>query len=415
MLDTLSGNHALTAVTVVALCAAVSSLLATLLRGGRLSGGWPAAAILGGLLAGVLVGPGVLGRVAPALHDAAVRGGVAEQGAYDQRLLEAQGAVAALQASGVSEVAIDEYEREALAALGPLREAIDVAQVERRAALDFTLALAGAAILALLPLAGITRASGAISPEARRAALFAGMGSVALAGGIAFAGAAFFTSVGPSPAALLFAAACACGWFAPPLDRLAREGSRAVRASFVSGLFALGAASAVLLWSLPDRRAWFVAWAFIGALAVWATTKVFVRHKKLRRAASFLTLGVLAPTCVALAAMRLDPASLGRNAAFWILALVAFVAGADGRWIGAFLGARLGERSSRLVSPGALGAATAHLVSGVGVAQCALLAVLGAGGPISEPMLGAGLLAALLVENSAGLFRWAQAALDRPA
>lgn len=413
MTGALSNNPALAITIAIAAAAALSTVIGWLLRGAHFPGGRASAAILAGIAAGVFLGPGIFGRVAPDVHGAIVSGGVAQQAEFDRRLTEARGAVAALQESGVTEVAIDEYERRALSELAPLREAVDLARVERRAHWDFTLALAGAGLLALLPLIGVARTSGEMPFEVRRAAFLAGIGSFVLAGVILVVAVGLFSDVGFSLATLLFASACAVGWFTPPLDRTARERPIALRESFVSGLCAYSIASAILLWWIDDRRAWFVAWAFIGALAIWALTKVIVPGRQVRRAIHALVASVLAPTVIALAAMRLDPIPVVRNPAFWIAFLAAIIACTDGRWFGALLGARALDSSKGLLTRRSVEIATAHTISGVGLAQCALLAVLAAGGPITEPLLAAGLLGALLVETSAGLYRWAGAWFER--
>jgi hypothetical protein len=413
MTGALSNNPALAMALSVALAAMVSVALACLLHGARFPGGRASAAILAGIVAGVLLGPGVLGRVAPDLHRAVMQGGVPEQAEFDRRLTEARGAVAALRESGVTDVAIDEYEQRALRELAPMREAVDLARVQHRARWDAALAFAGAALLGLLPLVGVARTSGEIPFQARRAAFLAGAASFLLAGAILFVVVGRFTSAGWSLATLLFASACAVGWFAPPLDRLARERPTAVRESFVSGLCALTLSCAALLWSIDDRRAWFVAWAFIGALAIWAITKAVVPNRQFRRALHAFVACAIAPTVIALAAMRVDPFPLARDPAFWIALLAAIIACTDGRWFGALLGARALDPSKGLLTRRSVEIATAHTTSGVGLAQCALLGILAAGGPITETLLAAGLIGALLVETSAGLYRWAGAWFER--
>ncbi|MCC6908372.1 MAG: hypothetical protein IT430_10560 [Phycisphaerales bacterium] len=84
--------------------AAAAVLLTLLLR----AAGLARAAIVGGLVAGVLVGATVLGRAAPDVHERWFVGGAAERQALE-KLRSRQGAdVEALQATDVSEIAIDE-------------------------------------------------------------------------------------------------------------------------------------------------------------------------------------------------------------------------------------------------------------------------------------------------------------------
>ncbi len=63
----------------LALLVAPAALLAWTLRHARVPGRAAGAAALGGAVAGILVGPSVLGRAAPDLHDVLLRGGVAEE------------------------------------------------------------------------------------------------------------------------------------------------------------------------------------------------------------------------------------------------------------------------------------------------------------------------------------------------
>jgi hypothetical protein len=413
MVDTLSNSTLFAIAALTAAAAVLSSIAAWLLRGARFPGGWASAAILGGLLAGVFLGPGVLGRVAPEAHRAVTLGGIVEERDFAARLVEARGAVAALEASGVTGVAIDEYEQRAMADLEPLGIAVDEARITRRGEWDLALALLGAALLTVLPLAGVRGDSGDIPFSARRAAMLAGFGSVLIAGGIAFVGVSVFTHAGPSDAALLFAAACAVGWFIPPLDRAKHERLRAIRESFISGLFALAAGSAICLWYPPDMRGWFVAWAFIGALTLWTINMVAIRNHRARSMAQAAVLGVLAPTVVAMAASRLDPIPLAHEPEFWVTLIFAVIACTDGRWFGALIGARALESGRGILTTRSVEIATSHANAGAGLAQVALFAILAAGGPIDERLLAAGLLGALLLESSAGLYRLGGAWLER--
>ncbi len=412
MLDTLSNSaiFSIAAFTIVA--SALASLTAWLLRGAHFPGGWASAAILAGVFVGVLLGPGVFGRIAPETHRAVIVGATVEQQAFDDRVTEARGAIAALEASGVTGVAIEEYERSAIAEIEPLGAAVDEAMIRRRGAWNVTLAALGAGLLALLPLAGVRSDSGEIPFSRRRAAMLAGLGSVVVSGGIALLGVLLLTKSGVTHAALLFAAACAVGWFVPPFDRAAHERSRAIHESFVSGLFALTVAAAVSLWFLPDQRGWFIGWAFIGALALWVISKAAMRNHRARVASHAVVLGVIAPTVAALAASRIDLMPLVRAPIFWGLLLFAIIASTDAKWFGALLGARALEHAKGALTRQSVEIATAHANTGAGLAQVALLAVLAAGGPIDEALLAAGLLGALLLESCAGVYRWGGAWLD---
>jgi len=404
MTQALSDSAALGLVIGITVAALLSAAFAAILRGARVPGGAAGAAILAGLLAGVLLGPGVAGRAFPDAHRAVTLGAHSEQAAYDRRVVEARGAVEALRETGVTEVAIDEYEREALMQLVPLSLAAERARIERRGLWDLTLTLAGAALLALLPLAGVRTDSGSLPFAARRVALAAGVCSFLVAGGVALGGVVLFTDYDASHATMLFAAACAAGWFAPPLSRIVRRGRRGTREAFISGLLALASSAAVCLWLVPDRRAAILAWAAIGSLAVWAVAKGALRGRRTRRAAHGVILGVIAPATVALAASRLDPLPLLREPVFWWVAIAAIIASTDGRLFGAMLGARALERARGVFTARSVDLAAAHPTSGVGLVQAAVFAALAAGGPLDAAMLGAGVIGALAVEMSLGEF-----------
>jgi len=122
--------------------AIASVLITTMLRIGgigregvdRSPGGWRGTAIVGGIVAGVLAGPGVLGQVAPSISQRVFAGGTEQREAYDDLLVRQRADIAALLAADVTGIAIEEQHAAHDIERTPFVEAIDAAEAERRSA-----------------------------------------------------------------------------------------------------------------------------------------------------------------------------------------------------------------------------------------------------------------------------------------
>src|SRR5690606_14788385 len=116
-------------------CALVSAaaLCALLLRWARIPGGAPAAAIAGGILAGVLLGPSVAWRAAPDWSQRYLRGGVEAQRALVTHRQQMQRELAAMEAGS----ALPSAREERALVLRSQHEALEQrAAATRRAELD---------------------------------------------------------------------------------------------------------------------------------------------------------------------------------------------------------------------------------------------------------------------------------------
>lgn len=377
--------------------------LAWLMRAGRLLGGGASVcAVVGGLIAGVLVGPGVLGRVAPDLYEAVFTGAVAERETRQRLGREQAIEVAVMRSSDVTSEALTELqEMHARAMAGP-------ADAERRALADRAdtinavgVGLAAAALILpyLLRAAGASRR--AMPPIDRLTARSAGLLTFALPAGAVAAAMVGLLGMDWRLAAA-FGGAAATGWAAPGLrarrmGRLAREPKTDQASSAALGgamLLSAGATSAV--------------WLAIGAIPGLAGLRRIGGSRfprRVRRALHAAVYAVIAPGVCAAAAMRVDPYTLigAGGAALWIAIAIAVVASTDGRWCGATL-AWLAADAKRGIGP-AMERATAHLASGVGVAQCALALALAALAGLGEAPIFALLIGAALAELSAGAYR----------
>src|SRR4051812_16613534 len=134
----------------------LSVLLTLGLRAVRLPGGRPAAAVLGGILAGLVLGPGVLGQLAPDWYEQTFVGGATERRALEELAAERR----ALVASDVSAEAVREFDRDH----NHERQRLDLARRKAMAAFRQPLDVAGVTMLSVAMFAG-----GWVSPRRRRA------------------------------------------------------------------------------------------------------------------------------------------------------------------------------------------------------------------------------------------------------
>jgi len=385
--------------------------LAWLMRAGRLLGGGASVcAVVGGLIAGLLVGPGVLGRVAPDIYEAVFTGAVVERETRQRLGREQAIEVAVMRSSDVTNEALTELQAmHARAMAGP-------AEAERRALADRAdtidavgMGLASAALILpyLLRAAGASRR--AMPPIARLTARAAGLLALALPAGAAAAAMVGLLGMDWRLGAA-FGGAAATGWAAPGLrcrrmGRWAREPRTDQASSAALGgamLLSAGATSAV--------------WLAIGAIPGLAGLRRIGGSRfprRVRRTLHAAVYGVIAPGVCASATMRVDPYALigAGGAALWIAIAIAVVASTDGRWCGATLAWVVAEPKHGL-GP-AMERAAAHIPSGVGVAQSALALALAALAGLGEAALFALLIGAALAELSAGAYRLFTVAAER--
>ncbi|MBL0928046.1 MAG: hypothetical protein IBJ11_10415, partial [Phycisphaerales bacterium] len=140
-----TASPAILALAQLALLVAPATVLTLLLRAARFPGGTAAAALAGGVVAGVLVGPGVLGRAAPALHQQVFEGGAAQRDAVEAVRRRQAVERAALGAAALDAPARDLRDREHAAELRPLEDAL--ADARRRHRDGLNLLLSGLAAL----------------------------------------------------------------------------------------------------------------------------------------------------------------------------------------------------------------------------------------------------------------------------
>jgi hypothetical protein len=363
--------------------AAIAVLLGELLR----RGGLPGSAILGGVLAGVLLGPGVLGRAAPETFERFVAGATPQREALATHLRHFEATEAALESSpDLSPAAQAEARADLAAPLAALQAAVDEAAWRHAAPLrGALLALA----LLLLLVGWSTPIGGGASPTRRWAdALLLGAWAAIVPAGLAM----LLLRGDAAPSALLvLAAALAVGpWRLGRQDRLdadaaEADGARLLQAAglVASALAALALVGAAAVADGDGReRAAVLAAAVVVPLLAGAAIALRARHGGAvgggaagggaARAALFeptwvdRTHRLLVPALVSIALLRIEP---WLDLRWWPLLVVVLLTD-NGRLLGgvlaAFLpGGRRGLRAMRM----ALG------LSAAGPTQAAIAAI----------------------------------------
>ena len=329
-------------VVAIVLLVVVSAAWAVLLRWTRCPG-W---SVVAGVAAGLVLGPTILGRVAPEMYSGIFDGGL-EQSRQLRELISHHGAeqAVALEAGATVETIAALQHRQAAAvdtATGVWRDARWAHQRPQRSfvAILAALTLAGAAAFA------IPRCGHAPSIVA---AASIGAWSAALPGGIAW-----FMLRGPWEAgaaeSMLVVAAVAIGpWALTATDRDTANDAEAGGARLVqaAGRIATLIAAGLVIAAMAREHGWTgLLWAAplaavpLGWMTNWPAVEVTRRVLGL----------VIVPAMTACVAVRIDVLADGT---LWPVVVLVLLS-TDGRWLGAFtgaqvLGGRRGLRTMRLV------------------------------------------------------------------
>jgi len=384
----------------------VGAAFAALLAGGRILGGLRSAGVAGGIVAGVMLGPGVLGGAASDLHERLYLGGAEQRRAMEQLERRQAADIAALRASDVTQIAIDEQIAEHVRQRAPLE--MDLAETRdlHTGALG---ALAAAGLIAGLLCCGLAspRRRGTAPDGDGDIALGAGLSSVVVAS-LSCAGLALWLTSAGVRESLAFGAAGGVGGAAlggrlllAPAGRARRVGHSALVAVLTGGALVAGAG-----------RGGVLATALLigAALSIAAPMLVAPGPRGRRRfeGAAFL---LCAPPVVSLALVRADPSALAADGTFWIGALICVVCSHDGRWIGAWIPWRLfGAGAARAQAWRRSGAI---LDSGVGLTQAGAAALLLHTGALPQALAAGVIIAALVIELAAPLRSAAAKWMDR--
>jgi hypothetical protein len=365
-------------VVTLALLLLVPAAWAALLRWARCPG-WP---VMGGVVAGIILGPTVFGRVLPDQYDRMLVGGQQERQAL-RALTGQQGADRiAAEHAGLDDAHIAAMDDRAA------RDRVDAEDRYRAATWShqrplrvFVCVLAAVMLVGAtvhrIPRCGDGQAVGTLS---------VGAWSAALPGGLAFFFMRWAWDAGVHDAALTAAAVAIGPWALTAIDRRAADqaevgGARLIQtagrvATVIALALALGA-----LWHARQERSLLWGASLAAVILGWLIPVPSSALTPARAALSYLVV----PAVAACVAIKLD---LLADLAFWPCLVIMLLSG-DGRWLGAFagatiLGGRRGLRTMRLVlgsmaaGPTQLAVAAVALHTGLLSPQYGMALLLGA-------------------------------------
>lgn len=328
-------------------CAVPACGLALLLRGARCPGGRAGAAMVGGLVVGLLLGPGVMGRVTPRWQEPVFRGGVSEAAALREEIERQRVERRALQESGVTDVALEEHDRVVMAPKrAELQQGLDRALAEHRAGLQLIQAvLCGVLVMLGVPSAcarsgRLWRRTGERGIDTRWRD--AGRGALGTVLAASIPGALAWWLLRDVKLAVGVAAALSvpglvmlpCGLFI----------------GCASGAGLAASAAMVGLWTVPATIVGVM--AFVGlALCVGSERSGRASRRGERELGAAYTF--VLPALVALGVVMIDPRGVVVTGAFIWLGVLAVLWSSDGRWLAWYLAGHRWTRAGQVVSAGA--------------------------------------------------------------
>jgi hypothetical protein len=370
-------------------CGAVAcALLVQLAKPSRSSvpaAGW---AMLGGVIAGILVGPTILGRLAPAQYERWYLGGSAERQQREQIIRQHQADVLA-----ATHAQSDQRQLESLNADydGHLTGATQV----WRAAQWKHQALLRALTLFIAACVFFYGGSHSIQKRDRRQGILSpltiGFWAAALPGGLAYVAMTALWDFAPAQAALIAAALAIGPWMLAPMDRDAADAAEHGGARMIQSAGRVASALAIVaaMWGLWMQRG--AEGLLIGA-ALLVFPLAWLVRSPLHGVKSLVHL-VCLPLLGAATTVKIE---LFEDFAFWPLVVILLISD-DGRGLGAFCGAMLpgGRRTLR----------TLRLVIGsvsAGATQLALIAIAAHAWAVPRQVVLPAVLGSLIIEFAAG-------------
>ncbi len=304
----------------IALVVGVPAGLAALLRVAGAPGGRFAPAIAGGILAGLLLGASIGGRVVPDFHEAVFVGAATERAALDSARSGAEARRQAILATGVSPAALEEVAFDDLQVIAPLQREADAAQRAHD-----TMVFRWTAILAaLLGMGAFATVRAAAAEGVRRASTFA---------------------AGVSAPIGAFVGTWLCASVVLPIDR-----TQAMWVSVALAMTALGPLRATLpahtrvalALGLGGAVASAVGAVVVGGVAIVGALGIALGAPAPKRASAFVARNIALPALACAAMLGADWHVLKGSGDFWITLVLVLVISGDLRWLGARLALTLG-------------------------------------------------------------------------
>ncbi|MEE9129428.1 MAG: hypothetical protein V3T84_05375 [Phycisphaerales bacterium] len=330
----------------ILLLVAVPVVAAALLRWARCPG-W---AVLGGAVAGIVLGPSIFGRALPAQFETLYVGGVEQQAELEHFVRRQQADAIAAEHAGAEPERLTELAEQQKHA----RRDLDIAWNKAKWADQGPLRAFTVAVVVLTLLgAGSLGGGHDDQPRSLIASMSVGAWSAGLPGGLAFA-AMYWPWHRPLPEAALVGAAVAIGpWVLTSIDRDAADQAElgGARMLQTAGLIATVLAIVAVGWGL---------WLHKGIAGLLFATPLLaapLAHHLFPQKGSGVVFGgfgavggawveiVLVPVLAGCVAVKID---LFAHFAVWPIVVILLLSG-DGRWLGAYLGAMVlgGRRSLR--------------------------------------------------------------------
>ncbi|MCH8822502.1 MAG: hypothetical protein IH984_03240 [Planctomycetes bacterium] len=322
------------AIAVILILIIVPIGAAALLKWARCPG-W---AVVGGAVAGILLGPSIFGRVLPDQYEKLFVGGITQRAELDQ-LRSRQGAdVLAAKEAGALGQRLVEIDSKQIAERADLESLWEKAKYNDQSVLRYFTFIIVA--LTLIGAGTVARENEKPKPNIVTS-MSVGVWAAGLPGGFAFAISYFLWSA-PFEQSLLMAAAVAIGpWSLTVIDREAANQAELGGAAMMqsAGRIATILAIMAVAWALYSKyssQALMMTAPILATVIPWISPQL---SQFIRGAANQL----LVPVLCACVGMKID---IYADFSFWPI-IVLLIIGGDVRWLGAYFGAMvLGGRSS---------------------------------------------------------------------
>jgi len=307
---------------------------AALLRWARCPG-W---ALIGGAVAGIILGPSIFGRVLPDQFEKLFVGGITQRANLDQLRSRQVADVLAAKGAGVFGERLLEIDKRQVAERAELESALNKAKFNDQSALRYFTFVVVA--LTLLGAGSIVRNSEEHKTNIVTS-MSVGVWAAGLPGGFAFAAAYFLWEV-PLEQSLLVAAAVAIGpWALTTIDREAANQAEIGGAAMMqsAGRIATLLAMVLVAWGLFSKfsaQGLLMAAPLLAAVLPWLNPRL----SQLFKGSAY---HILVPVLGACVGVKID---IYTDFSFWPI-FVLLIIGGDVRWLGAYFGAMvLGGRNS---------------------------------------------------------------------